>query len=134
MVLAQDQAQPFAPDNDAPVVAIGAQIGGEFPHAPVRERDAQSAGSGGGRRDDERDVVITDQAGTASRPLRVQRGQPPLVERVDHIANGVLSAATSRAIAATGVPELEAMMIVARRTRIELPRPRRTIWVRVRPS
>jgi hypothetical protein len=32
------------------------------------------------------------------------------------------SAATNLAIAATGVPELEAMMIVARRTRIELPR------------
>jgi hypothetical protein len=43
------------------------------------------------------------------------------------------SAATSRAIADTGVPELEAMMIVARRTRIELPRPRRTIWVSVWP-
>ena len=47
-------------------------------------------GSGGGRRDDERDVLVTDQAGTASRPLRVQRGQPPLVERVDHVADGVL--------------------------------------------
>ncbi|MFI5960109.1 hypothetical protein [Cryptosporangium sp. NPDC051539] len=36
------------------------------------------------------------------------------------------SAATRRAIAATGVPEAEAMIIVARRTRIGL-RPRRTI-------
>ena len=63
---------------------------GEFPHAPVRERSAQGAGSGGGRHDDECDVVVTDQAGTASRPPRVQRGQPPLVEGVDHIAHGVL--------------------------------------------
>ena len=39
------------------------------------------------------------------------------------------SAATSRAIADTGVPDAEAMIMVARRTRIELPRPRRTIWV-----
>ena len=30
VMLAQDQAQPFAPDNDAPVVAVGAQIGGEL--------------------------------------------------------------------------------------------------------
>jgi hypothetical protein len=44
------------------------------------------------------------------------------------------SAATSRAIAGTGVPDADAMMIVARRTRTELPRPRRTIWVNVWPS
>ena len=37
------------------------------------------------------------------------------------------SAAISRAIAGTGVPDAEAMIMVARRTRIELPRPRRTI-------
>jgi hypothetical protein len=39
------------------------------------------------------------------------------------------SAATSRAIAGTGVPDADARIIVARRTRIGLPRPRRTIWV-----
>jgi len=39
------------------------------------------------------------------------------------------SAATSRAIADTGVPDDEARMIVARRIRIGFPRPRRTIWV-----
>jgi hypothetical protein len=44
------------------------------------------------------------------------------------------SAATSRVIAATGVPDADAMIMVARRTRIELPRPRRTIWVSVWPS
>ena len=89
-MLTQDQAQPLAPDPDPPVVTIGAQVGGEFPHAPVRERDAQGAGTGGGRRDDERDVLVTDEAGTASRPPRVQRGQPPFVERVNHLTNGVL--------------------------------------------
>jgi hypothetical protein len=36
------------------------------------------------------------------------------------------SAATRRAIAVTGVPDEDARMIVARRTRIGLPRPRRT--------
>lgn len=43
------------------------------------------------------------------------------------------SAATSRAIAETGVPDEDAMMIVARRTRIGFPRPRRTIWVSAAP-
>jgi len=42
------------------------------------------------RRDDELLVVTADQAGTASRPLRVQRRQPPLVEGMDNIADGVL--------------------------------------------
>jgi hypothetical protein len=35
-------------------------------------------------------VVVIEQAGTASRPLRVQAGQPDLVEPVDHVADGVL--------------------------------------------
>jgi hypothetical protein len=90
VMLAQDQAQPLAPDPDLPVVTVGVQVGGEFPHTPVRERDAQRARSSGGRRDDECDVGVTDLAGTASRPPRVQRGQPPLVERVDDIPHGVL--------------------------------------------
>ena len=44
------------------------------------------------------------------------------------------SAATSRAIAGTGVPDDDAMMIIARRTRIEPCLPRRTIWVNRWPS
>jgi hypothetical protein len=83
---------------------------------------------------DEPGVVVTDQAGTTARPLRVQRGEPLGVEGVDDLAHGVPSAATSRAIAATGVPDADARIMVARRTRIELPRPRRTIWVSVWPS
>jgi hypothetical protein len=39
------------------------------------------------------------------------------------------SAATSRAIAVTGVPDADAMMIIARRTRTEPCLPRRTICV-----
>jgi hypothetical protein len=46
--------------------------------------------SGGGRYNDELYVIIADQAGTAVRPLRVQRGQALLVERVDHAADCVL--------------------------------------------
>jgi hypothetical protein len=37
-------------------------------------------------------------------------------------------------MADTGVPDDEARMIVARRTRIGFPRPRRTIWVNRCPS
>ncbi len=54
--------------------------------------------------------------GTASRLLRVQCGQALLGEGVDHIAHGSSSAASSQAIADTGVPDEEARMIVALRT------------------
>jgi hypothetical protein len=46
---------------------------------------------------------------------------------MDHIPDRVLVAATSRAIADTGVADADAMMINARRTRIDSPLPRRTI-------
>jgi hypothetical protein len=36
------------------------------------------------------DVVVTDEAGRPVRPVRVQRGESSLVERVDHVADGVL--------------------------------------------
>jgi hypothetical protein len=88
-MLAQQLAQPLTTDPDPPVRVRG-QVRGELAHAPVRERPPELARAGLGRRDDELDVLIADQAGTASRPLRVQRGQPPLVEGVNHIAHGVL--------------------------------------------
>jgi hypothetical protein len=92
--IVQDLAQPFSADHDPPVrtVKVGSagEVGGELAQAPPSERVAQLGWAGGGRRDDERDVVIGDQAGTASRPPRVQRGQPPLVEGVHHVADGVL--------------------------------------------
>jgi hypothetical protein len=44
------------------------------------------------------------------------------------------SAATSRAIAGTGVPDADAMMIIARRTRIDPCLPRRTICCSRCPS
>ena len=89
VVLAQDLAQPLTTELDPPVAVVG-EVGDQLAHAPVRERAARGFGSGGGRRDDERGVLVTDQAGTASRPLRVQRGKPPGVEGMDHIAHGVL--------------------------------------------
>jgi len=44
------------------------------------------------------------------------------------------SAATSRAIAGTSVPDADAMMIIARRTRTDSSLPRRTICCSRRPS
>jgi hypothetical protein len=34
-------------------------------------------------------IVVTDPAGTASRPLRIQRAKTDLVERVDYVTDGV---------------------------------------------
>jgi hypothetical protein len=48
------------------------------------------AGAGRGRRDDERDLVVTDQAGTVFRPSGVRAAKNDLVERMDHVTNGVL--------------------------------------------
>jgi len=43
-----------------------------------------------GRRDDDLDVLITYQPGTAFRPLRVQRRQPFGVKCVDYVPDGIL--------------------------------------------
>lgn len=66
------------------------QVGDEFAQGPTGEGLAELGGAGGGRLDDEVFVVIAEQAGAASRPLRVQAGQADLVEPVDHIPHGVL--------------------------------------------
>lgn len=52
---------------------------------------------------------------------------PCLIECVDHVPDGVLVSGHSRAIVGTGVPDADAMMIMAGRTRIAGPLPRRTI-------
>ncbi len=61
------------------------QMVGELADRPASEGPAELGGEGGGRLDDELLVVMAEQAGTTSRPLRVQAGQPDLVEAVDHI-------------------------------------------------
>jgi hypothetical protein len=101
-------------------------VGGKFAHAHCVNGHPHNGGSGGGRREDERDVLVderdvlvTDQEGTASRPLRVRHGQSPLIERVNHVPHGVLIRNDQSAIAETGVPEAEARIMVARRTRID---------------
>jgi hypothetical protein len=97
----------------------------------VRERAPESFRVRESRRDDELLVDVTDPAGTTSRPPRVQSVQTDLVEPVDHLPHG---AATSRAIADTGVPPADAMIIIARRTRTVPCLPRRTICNNRRPS
>jgi hypothetical protein len=66
------------------------EVVGEFAQAPPSERLAEKFRFSVGRRDDERLIVRTDQAGTATRPPRVQAGHADLVEPVDDLADGVL--------------------------------------------
>ncbi len=66
------------------------QVGQQFADGPASEGLTELAGAGGGRLDDEVLVVRTEQAGTASRPPRVQTGQADLVEPVDHLPDGAL--------------------------------------------
>ncbi len=70
-------------------VRVLGQVGGEFAQAPASEGLIECFGSRGGRRDDEGFVLRADQAGTATRPLRVQPGQARLVEPVDHTPDRV---------------------------------------------
>lgn len=74
-MLAQDPPQPFWADPDPPD-AVAGQVAGELAKTPARERLPQFDGADRGRHDDELTVLIADQAGTASRSPRVQRGQP----------------------------------------------------------
>jgi hypothetical protein len=85
----QDLPQPL-PADPHPADRVVGQVVGELTDTPVGERAAQLGRARGGRRDDVLLVVTADQAGTASSPPRVQRGQPPLVERMDDIPDGVL--------------------------------------------
>lgn len=126
-VFAQDLIQPFTADLDRSDPVAG-QVVGE----PARLQCVNGRPSLAGRilavRDDEL-AFVADQPGTAS----LQRGHAVLVERVDRIADGVLIAATSRAIAVTGLPHADAMMIRARPT-YRLVSARRTIRCRLCPS
>jgi len=81
----------------------------------VGEGLAELGRAGGGRLHDEVLVIRAEQAGTASRPPRVQTDQADLVEAVDHIPDGVLIARTSCAITGTLFPPVEVGSIIARR-------------------
>ena len=69
----QDLPEPFQADIDG-ARGPGRQIIGELADASVRERTFQLDRTRGGRLDDEGDVIVADQAGTAARPLRVRAG------------------------------------------------------------
>ena len=85
----QNLAQPLRADPDRPLGAV-AQIRGQLAQAPTRERQPQRLRARRRRLDDEVLVVSRDPAGTATRPLRVQRSHPQLVEPMDHLAHSVL--------------------------------------------
>src|SRR5437764_9346281 len=100
----QDLPQPLPADLHPPDGVVG-QVVSELADTPMGERAPELARARGGRRHDVLLIVTGDLAGTASRPLRVQRRQPPLVEVMNDVPNGVSCAATSRAIAGTVVPD-----------------------------
>ena len=125
-VRAQDLPQPFPADLHHPDRVVG-QVVGELADAPMGERAPQLDRACGGRRDDELLVVTADQVGTASRPLRVERRNPRSLKAWITSRTVSSCAATSRAIAGTVVPDADAMMINARRTRTDSCLPRRTI-------
>ena len=104
LVLVQELPQPFAADVHPVQAAVVGQVVAEFAQAPPGERLVEGLGSGAGRRDDERFVVFTDSAGTATRPSRVQAGQPDLVEPVDHLTDRVLVTLHQAGARGTGVP------------------------------
>jgi hypothetical protein len=71
---------------------VEGEVVAEFPQAPSGERLVEHLGSASVRRDDERFIVVTDPAGTATRPSRVQTGQPDLIEPMDHLPDHVFVA------------------------------------------
>jgi hypothetical protein len=73
-------------------------------------------------------VVRADQAGTATRPLRVQTGHAHLVEPVDDTPDRVLITLDQTGDGRDGIPLAEAMITIARRSRIDDPVPRRTMF------
>ena len=87
-MLMQDLPDPLPAHLHPPVGVIG-QIGGELANAPVRERTPELARTCPGRHNDEPLRHHQSQAGTATRTLRVQRGQPPGVEIMNHIPDRV---------------------------------------------
>ncbi|MEI2638356.1 MAG: hypothetical protein V9F03_05085 [Microthrixaceae bacterium] len=89
IVRSENLAETFPADVHNPCLVV-AQIGDQFAETPPGEWLTKFLGSGCSRRDDELLVVNHYLAGTATRPLRVQRRHPFFVEPVDHLANPVL--------------------------------------------
>ena len=81
-------AEPLGADLDHPGLVV-AQICGQLAQAPPREWQPQRLRALRGRGDDEVLVLSGDAAGTATRPPRVQRRHPIVVEPVDHLAHTI---------------------------------------------
>ena len=71
----QDLPQPFTADAHRPTRTT-AKVVSQLTQAPPGGRLAQLLQPGPGCRDDDLDVLVTDQARTASRKPTVQRRQP----------------------------------------------------------
>ena len=120
-------------DRPGPCAAACACVGRAVGESDRRAATLADAG-GSSRRGDPRTPPSRSISSPRSRASLIRRGRPP-AQRGSSAARPFSlnawitsrtvssSAATSRAIAGTGVPDDEAMMIVARRTRIGLPRP-----------
>src|SRR4249919_3722047 len=131
--LVQELPQPLPPDLHPPGGTVS-QVGGELAHAPVRKGLAQLSGR-----------VVAAVTMTSMSSSLIRRGRPP-AHRGSSAARPLAlnrwitsrtvssSAATSRAIALTGVPDADAMMIIAPADPDRLVPARRTICCRRCPS
>ena len=88
LVGVQDLPQSLAVD-DYRMVGIGGQVVSQLAQAPVRERPAHRPRPHRRDLDDKRLVVGGDPARPAMSPMRIQRGQPVGVERMQHVPDGV---------------------------------------------
>jgi hypothetical protein len=88
MVAVQQYPQPFPVDGHR-AVGLVAQVVGQLAQAPVGEGQAKLPGSHLGDLDDVRLVGRGDPPRSAAGPPRLQRAQAAIVERGDHIADGV---------------------------------------------
>jgi hypothetical protein len=123
VVSAQQLAESFPTDLDAVGAVVVGEVVDEFPDPPAGERLTEGFGSGVSRPDDERFVVFTDQAGTATRSPRVQLAMPISLNRWMTRRTESSSACTRRAITGTVLPPAEAGTTIARRSRTAEPVP-----------
>jgi hypothetical protein len=84
VVLAQDLPQAFPTDRYPARAGVVGEVVGEFAQAPPGERLVEGFGSGAGRRDDERFVVVTTPDREPPRPATDQSSASLLGLHGDH--------------------------------------------------